>query len=205
MPAAQRRELILESATEVFGERGFAGTTTDRVAQAAGISQPYVVRMFGTKEQLFVEVLQRALERMLDAFEHGLHDGSGDHPEMRMGRAYFDLVTDRGTLLSLMQAFIMGSDPVIGPIARAGFERVYTFLRDDAGMTEEQIQAFLASGMLANTLLALRMADDYEASAIAGSICDMAFGDKVGIIREQRAQDRARLSAGGAGRVPARA
>ena len=52
-----RREQILEAATVVFGERGYAGGTTDAIARAAGISQAYVVRMFGSKEDLFLAVV----------------------------------------------------------------------------------------------------------------------------------------------------
>ncbi|MCU1580821.1 MAG: TetR/AcrR family transcriptional regulator, partial [Microbacteriaceae bacterium] len=52
MRAEDRRELILEAATRVFGDRGYIGATTNLVAVAAGVSQPYVVRIFGTKEKL---------------------------------------------------------------------------------------------------------------------------------------------------------
>ncbi|MBN8883980.1 MAG: helix-turn-helix transcriptional regulator, partial [Salana multivorans] len=47
MRGSERRELVLSAAAEVFGERGYVGATTDAVARAAGVSQPYVVRMFG--------------------------------------------------------------------------------------------------------------------------------------------------------------
>src|SRR3954447_15313241 len=75
MRSVDRRELILEAATAVFGERGYVGTTTDAVARAAGVSQPYVVRMFGTKEALFLEVLHRALDKLMAAFRGALADG----------------------------------------------------------------------------------------------------------------------------------
>src|ERR1700754_4481418 len=74
MRSQDRRELILEAATAVFGERGYGGATTDAVARAAGVSQPYVVRMFGTKEALFLEVLHRALDKLLAAFRGALRD-----------------------------------------------------------------------------------------------------------------------------------
>src|SRR3954469_15639507 len=77
MRSADRRELILEAATAVFGELGYGGATTDKVAKAAGVSQPYVVRMFGTKEQLFLEVLRRALDRLLGVFRVELAKGPG--------------------------------------------------------------------------------------------------------------------------------
>ena len=59
---------MLEAASLVFGERGFAGATTDAVAQAAGVSQAYVVRTFGSKKALFAEAAQRALDRTEEAF-----------------------------------------------------------------------------------------------------------------------------------------
>src|SRR4051795_11692585 len=83
MKSPERRQLILEAATAVFGERGYVGTTTDAVARAAGVSQPYVVRMFGTKEALFLEVLHRALDKLLVTFRTALADGvaAGESPQ----------------------------------------------------------------------------------------------------------------------------
>src|SRR6195952_3096479 len=72
MTAVERREAILDTASAVFGERGYFGATTDQVARAAGISQPYVVRMFGSKEALFLAVLENAKAALLDAFREGL-------------------------------------------------------------------------------------------------------------------------------------
>ncbi|MFP3344532.1 TetR/AcrR family transcriptional regulator, partial [Halomonas sp. SIMBA_159] len=68
IPASERREQILAAASIVFGERGYFGATTDQIAKAAGISQPYVVRMFGSKENLFTEVLSRASDKVLTTF-----------------------------------------------------------------------------------------------------------------------------------------
>ncbi len=109
MKSEDRRELILEAATAVFGEHGYEGTTTDQVAKAAGVSQPYVVRMFGSKEQLFLDVLHQVLERLLAVFRAAI---PGDRAAIsrRLGLAYTDLLADRGVLLSLMHSFVLGSD-----------------------------------------------------------------------------------------------
>ncbi|MBN9195873.1 MAG: TetR/AcrR family transcriptional regulator, partial [Microbacterium sp.] len=53
----ERREQIVRAAIAVFGARGYVGATTDEVAKAAGVSQPYVVRLFGSKESLFLAAL----------------------------------------------------------------------------------------------------------------------------------------------------
>src|SRR3954471_13740316 len=69
MSGADRRELVLAAATRAFSRGGYAGTSTDAVAKEAGVSQPYVVRIFGTKLELFLEVFERACERIRQAFE----------------------------------------------------------------------------------------------------------------------------------------
>jgi TetR/AcrR family transcriptional regulator len=57
---------------------------------------------------------------------------------------------------------VLGSDPEIGRAARRGFLEVYRLLRHEAGFTADEAQTFLASGMLLNTLIGLRMADDFD-------------------------------------------
>ena len=164
MRVEDRKELVLTAATAVFGEHGYVGTTTDAVARAAGVSQPYVVRMFGTKESLFLAVLERALGRLVDAFESVIADGTDDLPA-RLAAAYGELLADRGLLLSLMHAFVLGSDPAIGSAARRGFLQVYGLLRHRAGFSAEEARDFLAQGMLLNTMVGIRMAaeDDDDA------------------------------------------
>ncbi len=75
MSAEDRRELVLAAATRAFSRGGYAGTSTDAVAKEAGVSQPYVVRIFGTKLALFLEVLERSCDRIREAFEAVLAEG----------------------------------------------------------------------------------------------------------------------------------
>jgi AcrR family transcriptional regulator len=196
IPAGERREQILAAASTVFGERGYVGATTDQIARAAGISQPYVVRMFGTKENLFVEVLKRALERLLETFRCAIAEGeraSDDDQQRgaRIGAAYADLITNRGLLLSLMQGFILGHDPVIGRVARQGFVDLYALLRDEAGMEPERARDFLAHGMLFNTLVALRMTDAYGSAERIDELVECTFRSKLDIVLQTMKNERA--------------
>lgn len=185
MKSEDRRELILQAATAVFGEFGYVGATTDQVARAAGVSQPYVVRMFGSKEKLFLEVLDRAHGRLIDTFRAVLAEPESDVPlQSRFGRAYVDLLADRGLLLSLMQAFVLGSDRTIGVAARRGFLAMYEFLRDEAGFAPEQISQFLAGGMLINTLVGMRMSDEYETNPLAHELLTTALPEKLDCLLE---------------------
>lgn len=184
MKSEDRRELILTAATEVFGEFGYVGTTTERVAQAADVSQPYVVRMFGTKEKLFLEVIHRALERLLEAFRAALAEDNELTRAHRIGLAYVNLMSDRGLLLVLMHAFVLGSDPVIGEAARCGFLEVYEFLRTEAGFDAAESQQFLANGMLVNTMIGIRMSDEYTSNPLATELLDEAFPQKLDLLLE---------------------
>ena len=58
MDAADRRTAIVEVATPLFARRGFAGTTTKEIAEAAGVSEALLIRHFPTKAALYEEILQ---------------------------------------------------------------------------------------------------------------------------------------------------
>ncbi|MTD14213.1 TetR family transcriptional regulator [Nakamurella sp. YIM 132087] len=180
IPAAQRREMVLDAAAVEFGSRGYAGTTTDRIARAAGISQPYVVRMFGTKEELFLETVTRAQEDLRRTVQQVIAEVGKDDPQAlvrAIGRTYVDLVTDRPLLRVLMQSFLTGTDPTIGPVARAGFLSFFRVLRDDAGFDPDRVREFLAQGMLINTVLALDL-HRHDLDPDASAVLTCAFGDK---------------------------
>ncbi|CAN5338754.1 hypothetical protein BH09ACT6_BH09ACT6_08390 [soil metagenome] len=184
MKAGERREQILQAATSIFGMFGYYGATTAQVASAAGVSQPYVVRTFGTKEQLFLEVIQRALDLLMSAFREATNDTGSPVPlENRLGLAYVSQLSEHGTLLSLMHGFILGREPVIGTAARQGFMTVYRYLRDDAGFTVPEVQDFLAQGMLINTMIGLRMTDDFDTDADVRQLMECAFPQKLDLVR----------------------
>jgi AcrR family transcriptional regulator len=157
----ERRLQILRAALAVFGARGYEGATTDEVARAAGVSQPYVVRLFGTKEALFLATIEDALARMLAGFRAALAADDGEAPGKRIGEAYVSLLEIRGLHQTLAYAYLMGSHPTIGPTARRGFATVWRFFRDEMGLDADEARAFMAEGMLISTMIGLRLVDDY--------------------------------------------
>src|SRR6202044_2654755 len=111
MPAAERRELVLDAATLEFAEHGMAGTSTEDVARLAGISQPYLFRLFPTKKALFLELVDRCFRRMQDTFTEAAGDLTGDEAMMAMADAYTKLLDDRTLLLLQMQIYAACADP----------------------------------------------------------------------------------------------
>lgn len=158
MPAEQRRELILQAATRAFAASGYAGTSTDAVAKEAGVSQPYVVRMFGTKLDLFLAVFGHACGRIEAAFRHVLDerpfDPASEDDKHRMGHAYTELLADSDFLHVLMHGFSASGIPEIGAAARERMGRIFETL-GETGWPEEQVRDFIAHGMLLNVLLTM--------------------------------------------------
>ena len=62
LPVAERRELIIEAAGQLFGERGYDGTRLDDIAAAAGVTKPVLYRHFDSKRDLYLALLERHRE-----------------------------------------------------------------------------------------------------------------------------------------------
>ncbi|WP_147915242.1 TetR/AcrR family transcriptional regulator [Ruania zhangjianzhongii] len=186
LPAAERRASILAAAVEVFGARGYTAATTDAIAQIAGISQAYVIRTFGSKEALFIATAERVVDQVAEVFRGVLAesgDVAQDRIEPRLGDAYVRLAEDRGALVTLLHLFTLGQDPVIGPVAREGFLRIYTILRDEAGLSAARATAFLANGMLVSTILGLRLPSRSDDPMVA-ELLSATFRENTGLVTD---------------------
>ncbi len=164
MKGSERREVILDAATRAFAQGGFTGTTTDAVAREAGVSQPYVVRMFGTKLELFVAAFERACERVREVFEQVVEAGFDPASEAdrdRLGAAYAALLADEDLLRLMMHGFADGSVPEIGAAGREQMGAIFATLRR-TGWPDEAVRDFIAHGMLLNVLLSIRGLDDRD-------------------------------------------
>src|ERR671932_31647 len=101
---AERREEILDAALAEFAEHGYHGASTEGIAARAGISQPYVFRLFGTKRELFRAVVARCFREALELFQRAAEGKRGEAALDAMGNAYVErLLVDRTRLLLQMQ------------------------------------------------------------------------------------------------------
>jgi TetR/AcrR family transcriptional regulator len=62
MPATDRKQQLLETALDVFSQKGFEGTTTKEIAAAAGITEAIIFRHFPSKQALYTAVLDYKLQ-----------------------------------------------------------------------------------------------------------------------------------------------
>ena len=74
LPAAERREAIVEAALRVFAAGSYSGATTAGIAREAGISEPILYRHFASKRDLYVACLDAAWSRLRSAYEAKLEE-----------------------------------------------------------------------------------------------------------------------------------
>jgi AcrR family transcriptional regulator len=155
MSAGERREMVLEAAVAEFALYGMAGTSTEDVARRAGISQPYLFRLFPTKKTLFLALVERCYQRIEEAFIAVAGDKTGDAALDAMGEEYERLLEDRTLLLLQMQAYAACEDPDIRAATRAGFKRLWNLVQRVSGLPFDRVVQFFAMGMLMNVAAAM--------------------------------------------------
>jgi AcrR family transcriptional regulator len=153
--ADERRAEITAAAAIEFARRGLEGATTDRIAERAGVSQPYVVRLFGTKKALFLTVANRAFERVADAFRAAAVGQTPGERLDNMGAAYIALLRDRDELALQLQLYAAAHDPEIRACVATRFAQLHELCGELSGAAPEQLRAFIAHGMLCNVAAAL--------------------------------------------------
>jgi AcrR family transcriptional regulator len=146
-----------------FAAKGLAGASTDVIARVAGVSQPYVFQLFGTKRELFLAVVVRAFERTRIAFEEGVRRFDNgqtegcDSPLGAMGLAYGRLLADRTLLLLQLQAYAACSDDDVRDTVRREFAALHRYVARASGASAEDLHHFFAEGMLMNVGAAVQL------------------------------------------------
>ncbi|MGA2520057.1 MAG: helix-turn-helix domain-containing protein [Acidimicrobiales bacterium] len=155
LTADERRESVLRAAMTEFGRGGYAGTSTEDIAVRAGISQPYLFRLFGTKRDLFIATMG-LMHARIEATFRGAADGlTGIDAMAAMGDAYKELLSERDLLLVQLHAFAASEDEEVRRAAREGFRHLWTVVGELTGLPEDDIRAFFAQGMLLNVMAAI--------------------------------------------------
>lgn len=153
LTAEERREQIIQAAVSVFAEDGYTAASTEEIARRAGISQPYIFRLFGSKHDLVLASIQRCFEDTEAAFERaaaGLHGEAALHA---IGDAYLDMVErDHTRLRAQLHAYVACEDPHIRVLVARNFGRLVALVRRVSGADNLQLARFFANGMLLNVL-----------------------------------------------------
>jgi AcrR family transcriptional regulator len=159
--AEERREAVLAAAASEFARAGFHGASTDAIAKAAGISQPYLFRLFGTKTKLYVATVDQKMEELYLVFERASRGKTGEDAREAMGEAYAELIADRERLQLMMQCMAAAAgDAEIRESMRRVWRDLVELVERVTGGSAEETSAFFAKGMLLNVLNAMGVFED---------------------------------------------
>ena len=170
--AEERREEIIAIAIEQFAVGGYKGTSTEAIAREAGISQPYLFRLFKTKRDLFIACYDVSHNRILETFRRAASGLTQEEALPAMGHAYVhDLLADKNALLFQMQSYAACADPVIQARVRDCYGTVVQEVTRLSGAAPEEVWQFFSNGMLLNVIASLDLAAVADSDPWARAWC----------------------------------
>jgi AcrR family transcriptional regulator len=153
--AEERREAVLEAALAEFAAHGLEGGSTQAIAKAVGISQPYVFRLFGTKKQLFMATIERCMSGTLEMMRTASAGLKGEAALKAIGEAYAQRLTNPTYLHAQMQSYAASHDPDVRDVVRRGYGELVEYVERASGLPSERVSHSFAKGMLLNVIASM--------------------------------------------------
>jgi AcrR family transcriptional regulator len=153
--AEERRSAVLDAATHEFAAKGFHGASTEDIARRAGISQPYLFRLFGTKKQLYLATSQRTIDRLYAVFADASAGKSGMDALHAMGEAYEGVMSDRDRLMLMLKCWASCDDPEICELVRTAWRNLVDLAERTSGESPEAVSTFFSKGALLTILMGM--------------------------------------------------
>ena len=149
LSAEERREQVLRAAIHEFAQHGYHAAKTAAIAEAAGISQPYIYALFPSKKALFLACQDRVSERIRETFQAAFErGGSPEEGLRRMGLGVERLLEDPDLYLCQLQSYAAAGDPEIREHVRRNFMAAFDHVVQTTGASPERVAQFFATGML---------------------------------------------------------
>jgi AcrR family transcriptional regulator len=166
IPAAERRDALIDAAVHEFAHGGLHGTPVDRIARRVGVAQPYVFSLFANKRELFLAAVERGFELVADTFTRAAteFDPATAPPDVdlrnAMGQAYVEMLrADRDYLMIQHQAYAACDDDEIRNRVRAAYARLVAHVESLWDASTEEIDDFFRYGMWLNVAAAMGVED----------------------------------------------
>lgn len=153
--AEQRRAEAVASGMGVFADQGLLTSAVQQVADEIGVSQPYVFRLFGSKQALFLACLDELEERVRQVFRQAAA-ARPDDPLEAMGEGFRDLVADGvASGLWLQACAASRADETVAARCRSLIAGVLDESEQLTGAGPDELAQFLANGALVTLLQAI--------------------------------------------------
>lgn len=168
VPAAERRDALIEAAVHHFAHGGLQGTKVSAIAADVGVAQPYVFSLFPTKRDLFLAAVERCFEKVSALFEQAADDYDRNGPQepeedklKALGHSYMSRISENPDqlLLQLQSYAACGDDEGIQLAVRRNYARLVDLCRTVTGADDERLDQFFQMGMWCNVAAALGIED----------------------------------------------
>ncbi len=164
MTKEDRAKQILDAAMTVFVEKGFNGTTTLEIAEAAGISEVTLFRHFSTKQEIFLEGIKPILYSTL---EESIKTSNGMKPKEKLEYILYErirLISNNHKVIRL----ILMEAPLLSELGSENFiEKILVILKDmlkEIGIPDENEDSALR--LLMGTILSYVFINDTSEESI---------------------------------------
>ncbi len=95
LPRGERREQLLEAASDLFVDRGYHAAGMDEIAERAGVSKPVLYQHFASKLDLYLAVLQQHVEILVTSVQEALNTTTDNRQRLHDAvQAFFDFIED---------------------------------------------------------------------------------------------------------------
>jgi AcrR family transcriptional regulator len=156
--ADERRELVVEAARREFAALGLGGATGEGLSYRAGISHPYLLRLFGSKRELFLEVVDRLFDGLVAAARGARAPESDGDGFTALEHSLKEALGEDGPSLLLQCFAACGVDEVRLAVQRRMGE-LYEALERAAPSRGAEIEGLLSRLLLIGALEAARLSD----------------------------------------------
>lgn len=153
--AARRRAQATASGMRAFADHGLTTAAIQQVADEIGVSQPYVFRLFGSKQSCFLACLDELEHRVRAVFRQAAATHPGD-PLEAMGAGFRELIADGVvTGLWLQASATARADQTVAARCRAVVAGVLEEAERLTHAPPDELARFVARGALVVQLQAL--------------------------------------------------
>jgi AcrR family transcriptional regulator len=140
LTADARRRQLFEVALSLFSEHGYASTTMDDIAEAAGVTKPLVYQHFESKRALYLELMDVFSRQLVTRIVQATATAVGPRQQVELGfAAYFKLMVDDEEAFRLLYGRDAPDDPELGAALRRVEETIAQAIDPliDAGLDPE--------------------------------------------------------------------
>ena len=139
LSAAQRREMIEATATELFAERGYRGASIEEIAKRSGVTPPVVYDHFSSKLDLYRQLLEGHFAQLRSIWARDFPgDGSSAERTARSVDAWFSYVEEHPAAARMLFREPSGAPEaaVHAEVAAASRDKVMELFAAEPGAAE---------------------------------------------------------------------